>query len=1003
MIKYFSVKKLLDGVEYKTVSGDPLLLQDLILHDITSDSRKAGEESLFFAIPGVHADGHDFIGDAIGRGVKVVVVQGDRWRKQQSSYNNICFLEVKDSAYAYAVAAANSNDCPSKKMKFIGVTGTNGKTTITYLLEDILSKIGLQVGVIGTVNNRYVDENGKQVVLPTNLTTPGAKTLQALFAKMAAAGVTHVIMEVSSHAIAQSRVAGIKYDLAAFTNLSRDHLDYHAGMEDYLATKCRLFTDLLKPDGIAIIPSDDMQLADGLLPDLQFAVSDKKKFTWGMSEDADVRLEDFDIKLSGTKYKVHLDGESFFLNTFLVGRFNIDNLLVTLGVCHGLGLDLVKVKKEIEQVKGAPGRIERVVDPTCSSAKQPVVFVDYAHTPDALDKLLSTLKSVPHNELIAVYGCGGDRDNGKRPVMGGVGAKHSDVVIITNDNPRTEEPERILGHVVQGVKAAGFSVFDESWFECREHGEKGCVVISDRRAAIRAAVRLAGISDIVAIAGKGHEPYQLTNLGKRFFDDRLEVLEILNSWTLDKVVAAVGGRFVGSSHQSLLKRVVTDSRAVRPGDIFIALVGETHDGHQFIAQAVEAGAACLVVEKAGKLNCPQIVVENTMKALGDLANFRRRKLAEKPAGFAPRIIGLTGSSGKTTTKEMVSSILSKTWAEKEFYPEETVLKTQGNFNNLIGLPLSLLPITIAHRAAVLEMGMNDFGEIARLTKIAEPDICCILNIQNAHLEGLGSIDGVARAKGELYQNSPEHAVFIVNLDDEKAREQAEKYPQKRITFSVTDKNADFYLSEISSPQFNIFQYTLHVKGERYPICLHVPGRHNVGNSLAAAAIAYAAGASALDIVAGLAEYRSPEKRMQCLETMSGAILINDCYNANPSSMKAAIKTLAESTAGKRIAILGDMFELGEQADTAHKSIGSFCGEMGLSELLVVGRHAESVAGAAISAGMKAEAVTPFAAKELLHSFLTERNFDNELERGDVVLVKGSRGMKMETVLPYFTG
>ncbi len=170
MIKYFSVKKLLDGVEYKTVSGDPLLLQDLILHDITSDSRKAGEESLFFAIPGVHADGHDFIGDAIGRGVKVVVVQGDRWRKQQSSYNNICFLEVKDSAYAYAVAAANSNDCPSKKMKFIGVTGTNGKTTITYLLEDILSKIGLQVGVIGTVNNRYVDENGKQVVLPTNLT-----------------------------------------------------------------------------------------------------------------------------------------------------------------------------------------------------------------------------------------------------------------------------------------------------------------------------------------------------------------------------------------------------------------------------------------------------------------------------------------------------------------------------------------------------------------------------------------------------------------------------------------------------------------------------------------------------------------------------------------------------------------------------------------------------------------------------------------------------------------
>ena len=382
---------------------------------------------------------------------------------------------------------------------------------------------------------------------------------------------------------------------------------------------------------------------------------------------------------------------------------------------------------------------------------KPVVFVDYAHTPDALQKVLAALAALPHRELFCLFGCGGDRDQGKRPVMGRIAAELSDVVVITDDNPRSEPPETITVQIAAGVAGAGMFSRPVDWLTERARGEKGCVVISRREEAIAAVIRAAGRDDIVLIAGKGHENYQLSRGEKRFFDDCLEAREALSAWTIDAIVEATGGIGPEGPPFRLLGRVSTDSRMVGRDEIFVALEGDRFDGHDFISQVVEKGAGCLVVmrriEERYAGHIPQVIVPDTQRALGDMAGYRRRLIGRLSA---PMVIGLTGSCGKTTVKEMTAAILQRHWPAGPDNPEDCVLKTVGNYNNLIGMPLSLLPLGVKHRAAVMEMGMNRPGELARLAEIAEPDISCITNIYAAHLEGLHSLEGVARAKEELF-------------------------------------------------------------------------------------------------------------------------------------------------------------------------------------------------------------------------------------------------------------
>jgi murE/murF fusion protein len=1005
-----TVASLLQGLKFKLLcSFSGGLIDDQPITSVTVDSRTVTTDSLFVALPGVVNDGHDFIDAVVSAGCRAIVCGSGKVTAEQAKDLDATVIEVEDTAKAYAAIAANYFRRPAEKLQFVGITGTNGKTTVTYLLEQVLLQAGLAVGVIGTVNNRYTGRNGAKKILQTRFTTPEAFLLQEVLREMADNGVDHVIMEVSSHALVQSRIGSILFDVAGFTNLSRDHLDYHVDMEDYFRAKTILFAEYMKKGGTVVLPamssSDDREWLRRL--HATSLKSCKQIIPWGEGEGAEICLHSFSTTLERTDMVVRTPSGRHTLSSPLVGSYNIDNVLTVYGLCLAMGIDETLICNALATAAGAPGRLERVTTGSGWDSKGPVVLVDYAHTPDALGKVLATVAALPHGKLFCVFGCGGDRDKGKRQLMGEIAGKLCDFAVVTDDNPRTENPEQIVGQILDGLRRTELpplEVKNDAWFSATSSKKCGYVVIRDRKNAIEAAIRAASPGDIVVIAGKGHEPYQLTLQGKRFFDDRLEAKSVLFSWTAELVAAAVNGRLhPGKNPTGLLGPVITDSRVVSRGGIFVALKGENHDAHDYAGQAVENGASCLVVER--KLNLPdgmavcQVEVNDTQQALGDLASFRRKKLAGQCEHV---VIGLTGSCGKTTVKEMVFSILARMWPEGPDYPANCVLKTKGNFNNLIGLPLSLLPIDVGHRAAVLEMGMNHPGELSRLGAIADADISCITNIHGAHLEGLQSIEGVARAKEELFAVTKESGILVVNLDDIRIRDLAAKYNNRKITFAIHGQGGqqkpDVRASNIHMAEGGVTTFNLHHGEEEVEIHLHIAGEHNVSNSLCAAAIGLAAGASLVHISAGLADFRPPDKRMQMLRAKSGFTIINDTYNANPASMAAGLKTLKQIGEKSSVAIIGDMLELGSTSGQAHYEIGKLIAELAIDCVGVVGEFKKDVEQGALEHGFDKDRLHMFEEKEIAIRWIHEMVDREKLGQNDVVLVKASRGLRFETIV-----
>ncbi len=1000
---------LLDKIAYELLyMPEGANLHDITIQSMSSDSRKISAGSLFVAVDGLGTDGHQYVQHAAEKGCAALICAAGRITKEQAQLLDVVVIEVTNTLEAYATLAARFFGNPADKICCIGITGTNGKTTVTYLLEQVLLDMGRSVGVIGTVNNRYTMKDGVKKVMATEFTTPEPLLLQALLAEMVQAGVEYVVMEVSSHALAQARVGTIKFAIAAFTNLTRDHLDYHGDMDCYFQSKKLLFTEYLDSDGVAILPANDIagdtETETNSLHGLCQQYCKSIKY-WGEGEKADIRLLEYTSSLTHTTVQLEFHGVRYPISSPLIGRFNVDNLLTVFAIGVGLGLSEDGMVKGLKKASGARGRTERVQTGSSWQSDGPVVLVDYAHTPDALSKVLETVKKLPHKDLYAVFGCGGDRDKGKRPVMGKTAAAISDVSIVTDDNPRTENPSQIIAQIVSGVAQSGVEVKKRDWLSYREASEVGCVVIPERHTAIETAIRAANSSDIVVIAGKGHEPYQLTSKGKLYFDDYQEARAVLCSWTANLVAEAVSGEITPlNSGAELLGEVHTDSREKKEKSIFVALRGDSHDAHDYALQALENGASCLVVERylelPPDLQAHQILVEDTTQALGDLAAFRRTRMSELCSQV---VIGITGSCGKTTVKEMVAAILARKWPVGEKYPEGCVLKTKGNFNNLIGLPLSLLPIGVNQKAAVLEMGMNQPGELQRLGEIANPDISCITNVYGAHLEGLQSIEGVAKAKEELFKATGDAGKLIINLDDEHICKMAADYKQSKIAFAVDrtghEISVDLWASDIRLNCNGATTFTLHhVDKGQAAVTLHIAGEHNVSNALCAAAISLTAGAEMNQVTEGLSDFRPPDKRMQLLKGLAGVTVINDTYNANPGSMSAGLRTLKQMTTAKNAAIIGDMLELGDTSSSAHYAIGELLQELSIDYVAVVGAFREDVKQGALESGFYVDNVKTFNNKEAAVAWMKSLVNEKKLGQGDMLLVKASRGLRFETII-----
>jgi len=490
---------LLNGLEAAvTCEGE-----DVEVDGIATDSRQVRPGDVFFALPGVHTDGRRHVCEALVRGARAVVCSGE------VQAPGATLVRSETPGRLLGRAAARLAGDPSAALTLVGVTGTNGKTTTTCLLEAIWRAAGARPGVIGTIAYRFGGTSR-----PAPLTTPDAPALQALLAAMREAGTTHVAMEVSSHALAQERVAGARFDAAVFTNLTRDHLDFHCDMENYYAAKARLFLEYLpaggKPDPVAIVNVDDPAGA-------RLAASVKTRCVpVGRSRCAAVRPLEIETTLAGTRGRLDLGGRRLPFESRLVGMPHLENTLAAAGAAWALGAAPETIAAGLAAAEPPPGRLEQLAGPGFT------VVVDYAHSPDALARALDVLRPLTRGALITVFGCGGDRDRGKRPLMGEAAARRSDLVVLTSDNPRTEDPARILADIEVGVVQAGMPALERA-----APGAHGYLVEPDRPAAIALALGLARPGDLVLVAGKGHEDYQIVGTERRHLDDREEIRRAL--------------------------------------------------------------------------------------------------------------------------------------------------------------------------------------------------------------------------------------------------------------------------------------------------------------------------------------------------------------------------------------------------------------------------------------------------------------------------------------------
>ena len=483
---------------------------DPVIRGLVYDSRNTSPGELFIALPGATHDGHDYLARAIELGAVAVLV--DR-PVDSLVLGGTVAIQVPDTRRAMGVLATAFFGVPSSEMSLVGITGTNGKTSTSYMTESILRSAGVETGLIGTVDIRYGTEKTSSIN-----TTPESLDLQRTLRAMLTHGVSTAVLEVSSHGLELGRVAGCHFKVGAFTNLSQDHLDFHGDMESYLASKSLLFSEYLDAESTAVVNVDDA-CAETILDAARRSGARILRCSRNPQTPAEIRLMNAEMTLSGTQATVSLHEETLALEVPLLGDFNLENLLIACGIASALGISGEDIRRGIADCPQVPGRMERIL----GAESDPTVIVDYAHTPDAIEKLLATVRDLASGRLITVFGCGGDRDRAKRPLMAQAVDERTDLAIATSDNPRTEDPEQILQDVEAGLtrlhktQPEDFGLQDASY-----------TILSNRRDAIERAISISHAEDTVILAGKGHEDYQIIGTKKFPFDDRLEAQRALN-------------------------------------------------------------------------------------------------------------------------------------------------------------------------------------------------------------------------------------------------------------------------------------------------------------------------------------------------------------------------------------------------------------------------------------------------------------------------------------------
>lgn len=909
---------------------------NLALPHPSTDNRLFQKGDCFIAIKGANYDGHEFVAEAQKLGAALTIGE-----KAGVS------IQVTDSRKATALYAKLYYGDPSRKLQLFGITGTNGKTTTSLMLYQMLLLRGINAAWIGTLGYKIGNQD-----FPTQHTTPDILQLHEIFAQMIQKDVTHVVMEVSSHALVLDRVYAVDYDYCLFTNLSRDHLDFHRDMDDYFEAKFMLFERAARASAACIINSDD-SYGKILLQRLQGY--DCKVMDVGHNAAATLRILNQQTSLSGSCFEFyHQNTDSKIkIQSPLIGDFNVDNLALACAAMLQSGLELQELPALCKKLKPVPGRIEPIENSLGLG-----LFVDYAHSPDAILNLLKSLENLPHRRIISIIGAGGDRDKGKRPLMLKAALTYSDAVIITDDNPRTENPDRIIYDIVKDTDPV------LPWW-----------IIRDRSEAIKSAIRLAQAQDLVVICGKGHESYQEIQ-GKRYgFDDRKVAFTAAQNLSLDKaedeLILSLDPLLIrilndevptqpGYTKPRSLRSISTDSRCIKTNSAFFAIKGENFDGNSFVPQVLTDSSNLAVssevcLKHSNLINCarPEMLMAKILQKYLQLFDIYK--------------IALTGSTGKTSTKEILAQVLQN---------QVEILKSERNENNILGLCKTILRITPRCKYGVFEVGTNHFGEIGLLADIIKPDAGIILNIGPSHLEFFGDEEGVFKEKSELFHRALELRIFPA--DDHRF----EIYHDQGISVGFSEQ-ADYRISEVHSEQgMQVFR----MAEREWRIPYQAP--YYVINSAFVIAIALELGLDAEEIQAALHRPVALEMRMQ-IESHQSRHLIVDCYNANPVSMQSAIEFWRDYEPQKpHLAILGDMLELGAKAQMYHQMIGAIIAESGDHTIYTIGDLAR------------------YYQNDAAYHYRDTAEFLSKapaIPDQAVILVKASHAIHLERILPYLRG
>jgi murE/murF fusion protein len=957
-------------------------LRQRVTGTLQTDSRRVCPGDGFIAWPGSANDARQHVAAALNSGATACLVAWEDAEPYAFSDERIAGLCQLQSACG-PIAAAYF-DHPGDALAMLAVTGTNGKTSTAWWLAQALSQLKqatpIPCGLIGTLGMGQVPAPGAQQPLEaTGLTTPDPVSLQRTLRHFVGVGLRACALEASSIGLQEQRLAGTPVHTAIFTNFTQDHLDYHASMAAYWQAKAQLF----QWPGLrsAVINIDDVQGAAmahelvGKVPDL-----------WTVSCRAPARLQaqaiGYDAQgLYFTVQEASATGEQqHMLHTGLTGSFNVANLLGVMAAMRSLGVPLAVAVAACADLTPVPGRMACIGQPD-----QPLAVVDYAHTPDALGKALAALRTLADQrggQLWCVFGCGGNRDAGKRPLMGAMAARHADRVVVTSDNPRFEKSEHIICQILLGLT-----------------GHASLVVQPDRALAISQALAQASSRDVLMIAGKGHEAYQEVAGQCLPFSDEEQVRRALAIWggvhvatdrdeimTLGQIQPWLPDATLVGSADVRFQRVHSDTRTIQPGDLFVALQGEHFDANDFLAEAKAKGAVAALCQGDAQdrllaVGLPGLLVTDTRLALGQLATYWR-------AQFRLPLIAVTGSNGKTTVTQMIAAILRS-------HQPQAFLATQGNFNNDIGVPLTLLRLRRYHVLAVVELGMNHPGEIATLAAMARPTVALVNNAQREHLEFMATVEAVAEENGAVIEALADDGVAVFPDDDDFSALWLDQAGARTLSqFSLGDDPASLADVRCEAALWLGDAWQVSVSTRLGPLHyqLHIAGRHNVKNSLAAVACALAAGVPLAAIAAGLSAFEPVKGRSRALLLPQGEhslTLVDDTYNANPDSVQAAIQVLA-ALPGPRLLVLGDMGEVGDQGPQFHREAGALARSLGIEQLFTLGELS------AISAS----------------SFGEGRHFEDQpaliaavlaaLPEVTSVLVKGSRFMKMERVVEAMT-